>query len=649
MRIRILLLVLLLFGIAGVAAAQQDFVAGPLTVAAAACPVSPGMESQSTSALTLGTMNAGGATFTIGASAFSGTVSFFGSADGAVTWQPLNVFPSNSTTPVTTATAAGVWQVNVAAYTNVCMVFTTATSGTVTGTIRKATVSARAGGGGGGASPGAAGTVVGGTGGGTAQAQTLTPSPAITSLVAGGSVIYCWQPVASNSGPGTTLTISGFSGTIFKGPSGVLPLIANDIFLGAIACAVWDGTRFQLQNPQAGIGALTSTTNYGPAAQALNLYVSNGCTNGPPPSCTGNFFGFLAPAALAASLQYTGNLVDGSGNAAWVTDGAQHLSFVQLPQEVAGAGAVNVMTATFVPAFTAYAVGDEFDVVPNLANTTTNPTLNVNGLGAKTITKCGAGALLAGDYPIGTTPYIAKFVYDGTNMELQNPVTGCAGIPIGNVGSSGLSGTAPVTVSAAGAIGCATCGTNPTTGLLAGAYNCINVTPVTTAGGSVTTDQNMQACTIPAGTLNLVGKTIKIHSAGVYTTAAASSAAMTLEAKLCTISGCATGTVVDLCDITSSTLGALTISNDTWSLDCTSSTQTAGASSAYERSGMLAIDLVVSNVAPDTVFLDSNATAVTSPVIDSTAQLFLQISGAFSAASASNVFTGRSLVVESIQ
>jgi hypothetical protein len=187
------------------------------------------------------------------------------------------------------------------------------------------------------------------------------------------------------------------------------------------------------------------------------------------------------------------------------------------------------------------------------------------------------------------------------------------------------------------------------TGNVSGVWNCINITPVTTSGGAVTTDQNMQACTIPAGTLNLVGKTLKIHTAGVYTTAAASSAAMTIEAKLCTVSGCSSGTVVDLCDITSSALGALTISNNTWELDCVASTQTAGVSSVYERSGKLAIDLVVSNVAPDTVFLDANATAVTAPTIDNTVQLFLQISGAFSAASASNVFTGRSLVVESIQ
>jgi hypothetical protein len=187
------------------------------------------------------------------------------------------------------------------------------------------------------------------------------------------------------------------------------------------------------------------------------------------------------------------------------------------------------------------------------------------------------------------------------------------------------------------------------TGLLSGAWNCVNVTPVTTAGGSVTTDQNMQACTVPAATLNLIGKTLKVHSAGVYSTAAASTTAVSIETKLCTVSGCGSGTVVDVCDITSAAIGTLTISNDTWMTDCILSTQTAGASSVYERSGMLAIDLVVSNLAADSVFLDSNATAVTAPVIDNTGGLFLQIAVAFTVASASNVATGRSLVVESIQ
>jgi hypothetical protein len=140
-----------LFSFSGKSSAQ-DFIAGALTAQAAACPTNPGNQSASTSAIALSAVNKGGATFTIGSTAFSGTVGFYASGDGGTTWVALNVTPSNSTTAVTTATAAGLWQANVAAYTHVCMVVTSYGSGTVTATIRGSTVSARAGGGGGGGS-----------------------------------------------------------------------------------------------------------------------------------------------------------------------------------------------------------------------------------------------------------------------------------------------------------------------------------------------------------------------------------------------------------------------------------------------------------------------------------------------------------------
>lgn len=92
---------------------------------------------------------------------------------------------------------------------------------------------------------------------------------------------------------------------------------------------------------------------------------------------------------------------------------------------VAFAGSVNVMTATLVPAATALSTYLWVSGTPNLANTTTTPTLNVNGLGAKTITKCGTTALVAGDY---TTTAVAELMYDGTEFQLMNPQSvGCAG------------------------------------------------------------------------------------------------------------------------------------------------------------------------------------------------------------------------------
>lgn len=99
-------------------------------------------------------------------------------------------------------------------------------------------------------------------GGGTAQAQTVAPTTAVTNatLVAGYQI--CWAPITANSAAGPTLAGSGTSTfsakTITK--NGGVALIANDIVVSAIACAVYDGFGFELQNPQAGIIASSSVS-----------------------------------------------------------------------------------------------------------------------------------------------------------------------------------------------------------------------------------------------------------------------------------------------------------------------------------------------------------------------------------------------------
>lgn len=60
----------------------------------------------------------------------------------------------------------------------------------------------------------------------------------------------------------------------------------------------------------------------------------------------------------------------------------------------AATGAVNTFAITLTPAPTAYTAGQRFVFKANLANTGT-ATLNVNGLGAKTINKLGGTAILA--------------------------------------------------------------------------------------------------------------------------------------------------------------------------------------------------------------------------------------------------------------
>lgn len=86
----------------------------------------------------------------------------------------------------------------------------------------------------------------------------------------------------------------------------------------------------------------------------------------------------------------------------------------------ADTGAVNAAVITPAPALTAYVTGQRFSVKMVATNTTTNPTINVNGLGAKTIVKLGGAVLSAGDLLING---IYEFEYDGTNMQLMTPAS----------------------------------------------------------------------------------------------------------------------------------------------------------------------------------------------------------------------------------
>jgi hypothetical protein len=174
----------------------------------------------------------------------------------------------------------------------------------------------------------------------------------------------------------------------------------------------------------------------------------------------------------------------------------------------------------------------------------------------------------------------------------------------------------------------------------------VNVTPVT-VNANVTTDQNLMAVTVPANNFNVVGRTYRVFVAGVYSTAAASTAQMTLKVKICSVSGCASGNVASVISIQTTALGSVTVSNNAWNGTFYITTQTAGATGAWEPHGTFNIDLGAITAA-DSLFNDTNtATVAGSPsAIDTTAQNFVQISFAFSAASTSNSVTERQLVVE---
>lgn len=86
---------------------------------------------------------------------------------------------------------------------------------------------------------------------GSAQAQTVTLSPAATSLTAG--LMVRWKPTAANTGSGPALAVNSLTATTIT-KCGTAALVANDLVTSTVAIAVYDGTQFELVNPQTGCG-----------------------------------------------------------------------------------------------------------------------------------------------------------------------------------------------------------------------------------------------------------------------------------------------------------------------------------------------------------------------------------------------------------
>lgn len=91
-------------------------------------------------------------------------------------------------------------------------------------------------------------------------------------------------------------------------------------------------------------------------------------------------------------------------------------SSLQWLTSVAGS---DTITASITPSPSAYVAGQTFRFAAAAANTVATPTLNINGLGAKNITKNGTGGLSAGEIATGEA---VEVVYDGTQFQLIGAV-----------------------------------------------------------------------------------------------------------------------------------------------------------------------------------------------------------------------------------
>lgn len=107
---------------------------------------------------------------------------------------------------------------------------------------------------------------------------------------------------------------------------------------------------------------------------------------------------------------------------------------------------------------------------------------------------------------------------------------------------------------------------------------CVNVSPVTVSTNT-TSGQSLMSCTIPAGLLNTVGKTLRVWIAGFYTIP----------------SGATTGTVTmsvqlggsDICLRTPGINFVSPSSSYPWDMTCYITTQTAGSSGKFEAQGRI--------------------------------------------------------------
>ena len=286
----------------------------------------------------------------------------------------------------------------------------------------------------------------------------LTPGPTI--YAAGMMVLVNFTN--TNTGA-ATLNINSLGAINIKNTDGS-SLNAGDINAGAVSILIYDGTNFELINPNlqsalqngsytyatsssaantysatlahppaaytAGLTALIKFTNANTGAATINLN-SLGAKNIKHLDGSALNSGDIA-SGMIALLIYDGTNFQlvGLNPANYVTQ-TQHQN--DTPTYAASTTAANTYTATLSPAPTAYTAGMRVSILFTNANTGA-ATINLNSLGAISITKNSGVALQAGMISAGM---FAILVYDGTQFQLANPGITITSINVQTFTSSG--------------------------------------------------------------------------------------------------------------------------------------------------------------------------------------------------------------------
>lgn len=227
-------------------------------------------------------------------------------------------------------------------------------------------------------SSGATANYNGGTTTGTGNAQVVaSTTPSGFSLTSGVTVTAV---AGFTNTAGTTLNVDGTGAiAIKKNSSGTLvPLTGGEITAGQIFVVTYDGTQYELQAAGLGTAAYQNVSAF--------YQVSNVLSEIPAANAVGTAQGNLQLLSLTSG------------------------------------GSANAYTLTYSPAPTALVTGQTYSFIANFS-TTGAATLNVNGIGAKAITKIGTAALASGDIISGMA---VSLRYDGTQFQLLNPTANSA-------------------------------------------------------------------------------------------------------------------------------------------------------------------------------------------------------------------------------
>ena len=136
---------------------------------------------------------------------------------------------------------------------------------------------------------------------------------------------------------------------------------------------------------------------------------------------------------ITANIPFGNNKITGLGSGTAATDAANLGQVQSTAAKLITVTGTDTITGSMSPALTAYAAGQLFYFVAAGANTGA-VTINIDGLGAKSITRDGATALANGDINSGE---VVVLVYDGTRFQMINAAN--------SFGNTTINGTLTVT------------------------------------------------------------------------------------------------------------------------------------------------------------------------------------------------------------